>query len=171
MAQLFAYGTLMWDNALATYRGERARVEGMERAWIGASVQRWGTAEHPCPQIGLVSGGGACDGVLFHVPFADQRYLSRNLKQREGVPLRTVRVVTAEGRTARARCFVPDAEARRWRETDELLDALRVARGLVGTGPEYVRAIVHAMELWHIEDALVLDVWERMRTWAPNPVG
>lgn len=169
MAKLLAYGTLMWDNALATHRGEQVRVDGMRREFLGQSTRRWGTPEHPCPQVALVPGNG-CAGVLFHIPFAEQRYLFRNLKQREGIPLRPVRARSTGGRTVRARCFLPDGRARRWADADELLEALRTARGLVGTGAEYVRTIVHAMELWGIEDRTMQEVWERIRDWAPNPL-
>jgi hypothetical protein len=33
----------------------------------------------------------------------------------------------------------------------------------VGTGVEYVRTLVHAMELHGIHDALVETLWERLR--------
>lgn len=141
----------------------------MRRAFIGQSERRWGSPRHPCPQIGLVEGEG-CGGVLFDVPSADRRYLFRNLKQREGVPLRSVRLRDHRGTVMRARCFLPDAGSRRWEDAEELLEALRAARGLVGTGAEYVRAIVHAMELWQIDDPVVTHIWERIRHWAPNPV-
>ena len=46
----------------------------------------------------------------------------------------------------------------------ESLEArLRAAHGIVGTGAEYVRGLVHAMELHGIRDPLVDTLWERLR--------
>lgn len=114
--------------------------------------------------------GDGCEAVLFHIPFHERRYLFRNLRQREGIPLGAVRVRSAAGRRVRARALLPGPDRRQWEDLDEVLEALRGARGLVGTGAEYIRTIVHAMELWGVEDPLVTDMWERVRHWAPNPV-
>jgi cation transport regulator ChaC len=39
----------------------------------------------------------------------------------------------------------------------------RSAHGAVGTGAEYVRTMVHAMELHGIQDAMIDQLWERLR--------
>jgi cation transport regulator ChaC len=45
-----------------------------------------------------------------------------------------------------------------------LLEArLRAAHGVVGTGVEYVRTVVHALELHGLRDPLVDSLWERLR--------
>jgi cation transport regulator ChaC len=74
MTDILAYGSLMWDNALATYRGEAVRVDGFRRAFVGQNTTRWGSPEHPCPQIGLVQGGN-CDAVLFELPRGESRQI------------------------------------------------------------------------------------------------
>lgn len=162
MATLLAYGSLMWDNVLATYDGEKVRVEGLGRAFVGQSTRRWGTPEHPCPQIGLVSGVG-CEAVLFHVPFSHRRRIFHNLNQREGNRTRPVRVRTHRDGVRRASSYLPASQARTWSDPDELVAALGQARGIVGTGAEYVRTVIHAMELWEIDDRVVREIWDRVR--------
>ncbi len=162
MATLLAYGSLMWDNVLATYPGEKVTVDGLSRAFVGESRSRWGTPEHPCPQIGLLPGSD-CAAVLFHVAMADRRRIVRSLRQREGTKPTKVLVRSADGRTHRAPGFLPTPDARGWSNREELIDAVRRARGVVGTGAEYVRTLIHAMELWGVEDPVVEDVWNAVR--------
>jgi cation transport regulator ChaC len=46
----------------------------------------------------------------------------------------------------------------------ESLEArLRAAHGVVGNGSEYVRAMVHALQLHGIRDELVDTLWERLQ--------
>jgi cation transport regulator ChaC len=40
---------------------------------------------------------------------------------------------------------------------------LRAAHGVVGTGAEYVRTLVHAMEAHGIQDPLVETLWKRLQ--------
>jgi len=161
MTSILAYGSLMWDNALATYRGEAVRVDGFRRAFVGQNTTRWGSLEHPCPQIRLVQGDG-CDAVLFELPRGDSRLILRNLRQREGTRARTVQF-GKNGRPVRAKSFLPSPEARVWDDGESLVRGLLAAKGSVGTGEEYVRALIHAMDLWKIDDPLVREVWEEVR--------
>ena len=48
-------------------------------------------------------------------------------------------------------------------DLDALEARLRAAHGVVGTGVEYVRTVVHAMELHGIHDPLVATLWARLR--------
>ena len=48
-------------------------------------------------------------------------------------------------------------------DLDALEARLRAAHGVVGTGVEYVRTVVHAMELHGIRDPLVSALWARLR--------
>jgi cation transport regulator ChaC len=161
MADILAYGSLMWDNALATYRGEAVRVDGFRRAFVGENTTRWGSPEHPCPQIGLVQ-GGSCDAVLFELPRGESRLILRNLRQREGTRAKSVQF-GKNGRRVRAKSFLPSPDARVWEDREGLVRGLLAAKGSVGTGEEYVRALIHAMDLWKIDDPLVREVWEEVR--------
>lgn len=161
MTKILAYGSLMWDNALATYRGQAVRVDGFHRAFIGENTTRWGSPDHPCPQVGLIRGEG-CDAVLFEVPRGEDRLILRNLRQREGTRARTVQFGD-NGRQVRAKSFLPPPESRAWDDGESLIRALIAAKGSVGTGSEYIRSIIHAMDLWKIDDPLVREVWEEVR--------
>lgn len=161
MTSILAYGSLMWDNALATYPGEAVRVDGFRRAFVGENTTRWGSPEHPCPQIGLVPGDG-CDAVLFDLPRGESRLILRNLGRREGAKARTIQCGT-NGRRVRAKSFLPAPGARAWEDGESLVRALLAAKGSVGTGAEYVRTLVHAMGLWKIDDPLVREIWKDVR--------
>lgn len=164
MAGFLAYDALMWDNALSSYEGRRVYVPDRSRAFVGQDVRRFGSPEHPCPRLSLVPGDG-CHAVLFRIPATDRRYLLHNLKQREERPLRRIRVRGGESRARRARTPLATSAERRWSDFSAVIDALRRARGLVGTGAEYIRTVVHAMELWEIEDPVVGAVWDEVRHW------
>ena len=161
MTSILAYGSLMWDNALSTYPGEAVRVDGFRRAFVGENTTRWGSPEHPCPQIGLVPGDG-CDAVLFDLPRGESRLILRNLGQRERAKARTIQF-GKNGRRVRAKSFLPAPGARAWEDGESLVRALLAAKGSVGTGAEYVRTLVHAMGLWKIDDPLVREVWKDVR--------
>lgn len=151
----------MWDNALATYPGEGVRVDGFRRAFVGQNTTRWGSLECPCPQIGLVRGDG-CEAVLFELPRGESRLILRNLRQREGRKAETVEIGKNGGRL-RAKSFLPAADARAWDDQEGLVRALLAAKGSVGTGAEYIRTIIYAMDLWKIDDPLLREVWEEIR--------
>jgi cation transport regulator ChaC len=48
-------------------------------------------------------------------------------------------------------------------EASRVEERLRSARGVVGTGVEYVRTVAHAMELHGIHDPLVQRLWARLQ--------
>ena len=48
-------------------------------------------------------------------------------------------------------------------ELETIEARLRAAHGVVGTGVEYVRTVVHAMEPHGIQDPLVDALWNRLR--------
>ena len=162
MARVMAYSSLMWDNALSLYPGEKVVVDGMRRAFVGQSTKLWGSATKPCPQIGLLQGDG-CEAVAFDIPRADRGALLRNLKQREGGGQRTtIRVRGENGKMFRAIGFLPPSKAQ-WSDRAAAIGSLREARGVVGTGTDYIRTLVHAMELWGIEDLWVSEIWGEIR--------
>lgn len=164
---VFAYGTLMGDNALRDYKGESARLTAYHRSFNHRSVLRWGTPEHPCPVLGL-SPGGECWGVAFAVPRREESAVLRRLSQRESAEeyRRSRAPVEVAGSTVDAWVWLSRPEYRNgggWSGAAEIERALREAHGIVGTGVEYVRTLIHAMELRGIEDAEIGALWKRLR--------
>ena len=165
MARVFAYGSLMGDAVLARYRAQPARLAGFHRAFRHESKRRWGTPEGPCPVVGL-SRGGECWGLAFDVPEDDQRIVLRALEKREAADERKRETHTVE---------TPDGPLEAWVWVSrgangngslglEAVEAsCRSAHGAVGTGAEYVRTMVHAMELHGIQDPVIDELWERLR--------
>ena len=166
MARVFAYGSLMGDAVLTRYPCRPARLGGFHRAFRHESRRRWGTPESPCPVVGL-SPGGECWGLAFDVPKEDQTVVLRALKKREAADERKRETHTVE---------TPDGPLDAWvwvsrgangngsLDLETLEARYRMAHGVVGTGAEYVRTMVHAMELHGIRDSMVDQLWERLRS-------
>jgi cation transport protein ChaC len=162
---LFAYGSLMGDAVLRHYRPCPARLPGYSRAFLHESVRRWGTPEAPCPILGLAP-GGECWGLGFEIPDEDRRSTQSALERREAVHERrreTQPLETAEG-PVDAWVWVSREPTRSGSSDLDAVEArLRAAHGTVGTGIEYLRTVVHAMEPHGIADPLVDALWTRLR--------
>jgi cation transport protein ChaC len=163
MAWVFAYGSLMGDAVLSRYPARPARLAGYHRAFVHESRRRWGSNDHPCPILGLAK-GGECWGIAYAVPADDEARVARDLAHREASAERrrvTEAVETPEGEV-RAWVFVsPDKDREASEATLEVL--FRAAHGTVGNGAEYVRSVVHALELHDLKDPLVDELWGRLR--------
>jgi len=161
---VFAYGSLMGDAALARYPTRPARLPGYHRSFLHESQKRWGRPEAPCPIVGL-SPGGECWGLVFDVPEEDRARVMRTLEKREAAAERrrqTCTVETPDGPTE-ALVWVSREHKAETPSLETLEASLRAAHGAVGNGSEYVRGMVHAMELHGIRDTLVDTLWERLR--------
>jgi glutathione-specific gamma-glutamylcyclotransferase len=165
MAWVFAYGSLMGDAVLRRYSARPARLPDAQRAFLHESRRRWGTPEAPCPILGLVP-GGECWGLAFEVPDAESGAVLRTLEKREAATERrreTRATETPEG-AVDAWVWVSRAPNGDSVQNLEALEArLRSAHGVVGTGVEYVRTVVHAMEPHGIQDPLVDGLWKRLQ--------
>lgn len=166
MAQVFAYGSLMGDAVLARCKARPARLPGFHRTFRHESTQRWGTPETPCPVVGLLP-GGECWGVAFDVPKDDERVIRRALEKREAASERKRETHTVETPDGPLDAWVWVSQGRNGNGSVNLetLEArYRAAHGIVGTGSEYIRTMIHAMELHGIRDDVIEQLWERLRT-------
>ena len=155
----------MGDAALARYRARPARLDGYHRAFLHESRRRWGRPESPCPILGL-SPGGECWGLVFDVPEGDRPRVLRALEKREAASDRrreTHTVETPDGPIPALVWVSRDSNGNGAPKLEGLEARLRTAHGDVGTGSEYVRGLVHAMELHGIRDPLVDTLWERLK--------
>lgn len=154
----------MGDAVLVRYPARPARLAGYHRGFLHESRQRWGRPEAPCPIIGLAS-GGECWGLVFDVPPPDRPRIMRSLEKREAAHERrrkTCTVETPDGPLS-ALVWVSRTSNGNGSASLESVEArLRAAHGVVGTGSEYVRSLVHAMELHGISDPLIETLWKRL---------
>jgi cation transport protein ChaC len=156
---------LMGDAVLGRYRARPARLPDYRRAFLHESRRRWGTPESPCPILGLAP-GGECWGLAFEVPDAERRMVESALEKREAAGERrreTRTIETSEG-PVDAWVWVSRTSNGTGAGGLETIEArLRAAHGVVGTGAEYVRTLVHAMEPHGIQDPLVETLWKRLQ--------
>lgn len=164
MAWVFAYGSLMGDAVLGRYKARPARLPGYSRAFLHESQRRWGSPEAPCPILGLAP-GDECWGLVFEVPEHDEARARGSLEKREAAAERrceTRAVETSEG-PLDAWVWVSRAPAGSGADLHAVESRLRAAHGIVGTGAEYLRTVVHAMDTHGIEDPLIAALWERLK--------
>jgi cation transport protein ChaC len=165
LAWVFAYGSLMGDAVLGRYPSRPARLPGYRRAFLHESRRRWGTPDSPCPILGLVP-GDECWGLAFEIPEGERRVAQNSIEKREAAKERrreTRTVETAEG-PVEAWVWVSREPFRGGGIDLATIEArLRAAHGVVGTGVEYVRTLVHAMERHGLSDPLVDALWSRLR--------
>ena len=165
MAWVFAYGSLMGDATLRHYRARPARLPGYRRTFLHESRRRWGTPEHPCPILGLVPGEG-CWGLAFEIPQAEVRAACSTIEKREAASERRRETHAAETEQGPLRAFVWVSRQPCPPGEDDLAAVearLRAAQGTVGTGVEYVRTLVHAMQPHGVHDPLVDALWTRLQ--------
>jgi len=173
MTWLFAYAELMGEHLLRSYDVQPALLAGYQRAFLHSSPLLWGTPEHPGPRVGLAP-GGECWGLAFRVPWSSRRAMLRRLQPTEhSEEYRRVRLSIGrrDGGAERALVWIsrPEVVSRsRWRDDDELSDALLAAHGTAGRGLEYVRTIFHALELWGLHDPMIDAAWARLASWRPR---
>lgn len=165
VAFVFAYGSLMGDNALGQLRPRPARLAGWHRAFNHRSVSRWGRPEQPCPILGLLP-GGECWGLAFELPGARERDTLRMLSRREAAEEYERAPLAVEVADGPRQAWVALSRPQYARGHDDDLDALaarlQAAHGVVGTGTEYVRSLAHALEQHGLHDALIDSLWRRM---------
>ena len=165
MPFVFAYGSLMSDNALGHLQPRPARLAGWHRAFNHRSVLRWGRPEQPCPILGLLPGGD-CWGLAFELPGERERSTLRMLARREAAAEYERRPLAVQlvggGVPAWVALSRPEHAHGHDDDLDALAASLRAAHGVVGTGSEYVRGLAHALEQHELRDALVESLWCRL---------
>lgn len=172
MTWMFAYAELMVEHELRQYSAQPALLSGYHRSFDHHSRLLWGTPENPCPVLGL-SPGGECWGLAFAVPWSRRRRMFHRLQPTEHADeYRRLRleVQLRSGRTQTAVALVSRPEyagSQRWAHSD-IEEAFLAAHGTAGRGVEYVRTIVHALQLWGLRDPLIESLWERLGSWRPR---
>jgi len=163
MAWVFAYGSLMGDAILGRYSARPARLSGYRRAFVHESRRRWGSPDRPCPIVGLTE-GGECWGIAYAVPPEDEARIATSLARREAADERRREIQTVETPDGPVSAWVYVSTKPTHADEPSTIEArLRSAHGVVGNGAEYVRTLVHALELHDLRDPLVDGLWARLR--------
>ncbi len=172
MTWTFAYDPLMGDHRLRAHDAQPALLAGYHRAFNHRSTLLWGDETNPCPLLGL-SAGGECWGIACRVEGRERRDLLRRLKPAEcAAQLRRISapVRLRDGATHQALVWVSRREFAAHPVADGETDrhVFTRAHGTAGRGVEYVRGVVHALGLWHLDDPLIDAIWRRLETWRPR---
>lgn len=170
---VFGYGSLMndgWENPHGCIRRSHASLIGYRRAFDKASTESRGTKECPAPTLRLVPAEQICRGIAFE--FWDERsaQIRKELLKREGrtFPLKEMPVHLDGGDTVTA--LVPLYQGRHFiqNKTLEELAAMAIgARGIRGTGWEYVRDIAAHLREAGIDDPVVTSLWQEIKRQLP----
>jgi cation transport protein ChaC len=164
MAWVFAYGSLMGDAVLGRFPARPARLSGYHREFAHESRRRWGSPDKPCPIVGLAP-GGECWGIAYAVPAEDEARIARSLARREAAEERRRQTQTVQTPDGDVPAWVwVSAPTRSAEDLTTLETRLRAAHGIVGNGTEYVRTLVHALDLHGLRDPLVDGLWARLRS-------
>jgi cation transport protein ChaC len=159
---LFAYGSLIWNPAIAFAERRFARINGWHRAFCLSTIAGRGTPDQPGLVLGL-DRGGACTGAAFRVAEPDIETELSLLWQREmlsgsyaprWVPVRD----EAGAPFARAIAFTirrdgPYYTARLPR--DELVRRLSTAAGALGSSADYLLQTRDGLRAMGIRDRWV----------------
>jgi cation transport protein ChaC len=173
---LFGYGSLVWNPSIEFLERRPGIVRGWHRRFCLWSQVIRGTAERPGLALGLEP-GGACRGVVFRLEPAVAREELAILWRREmmfgSYTPRWVRA-TSRGETHPALTFTINRAAPHYagRLPDaRVVEVLLGARGLYGSGADYLLRTVEGLQHCGIRDAhlerLRALVLARMRSGAP----
>lgn len=152
-AWLFAYGSLMWNPAIRVMGQRAGLLRGWHRQFCFRIQAGRGSPAQPGLMLGLVR-GGACHGIALRIAAAEARDELLLVWRREmfghAYLARWVNVATAQG-VVRAITFTANPRHERYVARlgeAEVAARLAVARGVLGSGADYLReTLTHLREL------------------------
>ncbi len=155
---VFGYGSLMWNPAFLYQEALAATVRGWSRRFcLWLYLARGSTA---CPGLMLsLDRGGACRGMVFHIPAEMVRGELLLLWRREMLSSAyRARWVTAsvDGRPVKALAFVINRQHERYAQNlsdDQVAHYIATGSGTLGTCQAYFDATVDKLETMGIRDA------------------
>jgi cation transport protein ChaC len=166
---VFAYGSLMWNPALAHSASFKARLHGWHRCYCIRSLFGRGTPEHPGLMLALER-GGSCNGMLLRIA-AEQVNEQIALLWRREMPWGAyeARWVTAWSGEVQVRAvtFVVDRRHERYvkglpaTDTARLIDS---GQGGLGSSRAYFDATIRKMKELGIEDRRMNQLDALLRT-------
>ncbi|HTI86652.1 MAG TPA: gamma-glutamylcyclotransferase [Alphaproteobacteria bacterium] len=166
---IFGYGSLMWNPGFRYGRLEYGLVRGWHRAFCVYSHVWRGTPECPGLVLGL-DRGGACKGVAFAVPIADEDKVLAYLDERERVTnvylRRRLPVTLASGKVVDAWGYVVDRRHHQYAcklPTAQAARIIAISEGKGGTNPEYLENTILHLDQMGIPEGPLHDLRDCVR--------
>ena len=170
MPHLFAYGHYLGLlPGGETAKPERARLAGYRPAFAARSTTDWGSGANPAPILALVP-GGSCRGVAIEVaPEVFEETIARWREEQGadelveaqaeiGLPFRRDPARVSTLTVAKAG---PHALAKL--PVERLARMALVARGLRGTGLDYLINLNDQLRHWGLEEPAVTELWNEVQ--------
>jgi cation transport protein ChaC len=165
---VFAYGSLMWDPAIAVAEIRTATLFGWHRRFCLKSQIGRGSAERPALMAALDL-GGVCHGLALRVPAELVDRETEILWMREMVAAAYVPtfvpLATPQGPIDGALTFVMNRSSSRYVQLDieEAAQLIATGRGMRGTSLEYVEKVAERLEILGLSDPALDELHERAR--------
>ena len=164
---LFAYGSLMWDPAVAIVEIRTATLQGYSRRFCLKSQIGRGSADRPALMAGL-DHGGACQGLALRIPAEHVDRETEILWMREMVAASYVPTFvpleTPQG-SIEALTFLINRNSARYVQPDieEAARLVATGRGVRGTSIEYLENVADRLALLGLSDPALADLLARAR--------
>jgi glutathione-specific gamma-glutamylcyclotransferase len=164
---LFAYGSLMWDPAIAIAEIRTATLQGFHRRFCLKSQIGRGSADRPALMAGLDL-GGSCQGLALRIPAEHVDRETEILWMREMLAASYVPTFvpldTPQG-GIEALTFVINRNSSRYVQPDieEAARLIATGRGVRGTSLEYVENVAERLALLGLSDPALDELRERAR--------
>lgn len=167
---VFSYGSLIWKPAFEPVTTARAVARRWQRSFCLKAVRFRGTLEQPGLMM-QIDRGGRCEGLVQEVATASEWADLSKLWRREmtfkppsNLP-RWIDVEVGGGITTKAIAFTANPESPFYvgeLSKEEIAQTLSVACGHWGSGAEYLRETVLALEAAGIHDSYLWDLQDRV---------
>jgi cation transport protein ChaC len=167
---VFGYGSLMWDGWEIQHgctRRTRADLSGYRRIFNKASVRNWGTEVNPCPTLNVTMDlASVCRGFAFEFPPDVEREVLTYLHAREGPGFAFIPLSIRLDDHNRVASLVPIYEGKDIvviNDAAELIGMMGRARGMKGTGAEYVLGVAQELAKAGVDDPVVSELSRHFR--------
>jgi len=169
--QVFAYGSLIWNPALAFDLQTRCTIQGYHRSFCFWSKFGRGSEELPGLMMGLEQ-GGRCDGIAYRIP---EEQLSTELDilfRREMLSFIykptwiKATPVDKDTQTINVLTFVVDTNSERFcgeLAEDKLVQTLSRAEGPLGKNCDYLFQLVDHLEKLGFDDPAMTELAAKVR--------
>ena len=164
---VFAYGSLMWDPAIAIAEIRTATLHGYHRRFCLKSQIGRGSAERPALMAALDL-GGVCHGLALRIPAEHVDRETEILWMREMIASAYVPtfvpVATPQGHVE-ALTFVMNRDSSRYVQLDieEAAQLIATGRGMRGTSLDYVERVAERLEILGLSDPALDELHDRAR--------